>query len=392
MAWNPYIAEMTDSIYLDHNATSPILPEVADAIREASLRYSGNPASQHRAGQEARRALENARQRIAELLGAKTTGLNADRLIFTSGGTEANNLALLGILGGLPAGHLITSAIEHPAVLGPIEQLERRGWRVTRIGASSEGVVQVDEIRDTFCGDTRLVSIMAANNETGVLQPIDDIAELCHSQLVPLHTDAAQLVGKLRVNFSRRRLTALSCAAHKFHGPVGIGALLARPDVHLMPQQWGGHQQAGLRPGTEMVALAVGMQVALEAWQHEADARLVRMQKLQTRFEVLLGAEIPSATVIGQFTARLPNTSTIAFPGVDRQAFFLALDQAGVACSTGSACASGSSEPSPVLVAMGLKKEFVESALRFSWGATTEAAEIDEACRRIIKLHKHLCR
>ncbi|QEG38047.1 cysteine desulfurase family protein [Bythopirellula goksoeyrii] len=387
-----YIAGMSESIYLDNNATTPMLPEVADAIHEASLRYGANPASQHRAGQEARRALENARERIAELLGGKTSGMDADRLIFTSGGTEANNLALLGVLGGLSPGHLITSAIEHPAVLGPIEQLERQGWRVTRIGADGNGVVLVDQLRDAICAETHLVSVMAANNETGVLQPIDEIAELCASHAVALHTDAAQLVGKLPVNFSERRLTALSCAAHKFHGPVGIGLLLVRHDVQITPQLWGGHQQAGLRPGTETVALAMGMQVALEVWHDAANARLERMQKFQTRFEEQIVAEIPSATTIGRLAPRLPSTSTVAFSEVDRQAFFLALDHAGVACSTGSACASGSSEPSPALMAMGLQKVLVESALRFSWGATTKAEEIDEACRRIIKVHNHLRR
>ncbi len=381
---------MSDTIYLDHNATTPLLPEVADAIREASLRFGANPASQHRAGQAARRTLENARQRIAELLGARTTGLDADRLIFTSGGTEANNLALLGMLESLPPGHLITSEIEHPAVLGPVEKLETSGWRISRVGADSNGVVKLDELRDAFCPETRLVSIMAANNETGVLQPIDEIAEVCQLQGVAFHTDAAQLAGKLPVQFSQRNLTALSCAAHKFHGPVGIGALLVQQSVQITPKLWGGHQQAGLRPGTEMVALAVGMQIALETWHSNYEANVKQMQGFQTRLEEQILTAIPSATVIGKAAPRLPNTSTIAFPGVDRQAFFLALDQAAVACSTGSACASGSSEPSPVLVAMGLQKELVESALRLSWGATTEAAEIDEACRRIIMAYNHL--
>ncbi|TWU29913.1 cysteine desulfurase family protein [Bythopirellula polymerisocia] len=383
---------MTDSIYLDHNASAPMLPQVADAIREASLRFGANPASQHRAGQDARRALENARERIAELLGGKTTGMDADRLIFTSGGTEANNLVLAGMLASLAPGHLITSAIEHPAILEPVSQLESRGWRVTRIGVDGDGVVRVDELREALCPETRLVSIMAANNETGVLQPLSQIAEACLEHAVALHTDAAQLAGKLPAEFSQRSLTALSCAAHKFHGPVGIGALLVRHDVQVAPQMWGGHQQAGVRPGTEMVALAVGMQVAMEAWHQDAEGRLERMKKFQMHFEEQIVAVIESATVIGKLARRLPNTSNIAFPDIDRQPFFLALDQAGVACSTGSACASGSSEASPVLEAMGLKKELVESALRFSWGATTVAAEIDEACRRIIKAHKHLQR
>ena len=380
------------AIYLDHNSTAPMLPEVADALREAALRYVANPSSQHRAGQAARKALEATRTRLAELLGARTTGLAADRLIFTSGGTEANNLALAGLLAGQPPGHVITSAIEHPAVLEPLAQLERQGWQVTRIEADQHGVVRLDQLAAAFRPETRLVSIMTANNETGVLQPLDEIAPLCRQHQVPLHTDASQTVGKLPTDFATGDLAALSCSAHKFHGPVGIGALLLRHDLPLGPQLWGGHQQAGLRPGTEPTHLALGMLAALEAWAAEADSRRERLAALQARFEQTLLAAIPTAVVQGQHAPRLPNTSNIAFPGVERQVFFMALDLAGVACSTGSACASGSSEPSPVLQAMGLKKELIGSALRFSWGARTEPSELDEACRRIVKAHNHLQR
>ena len=196
-------AEHRQPIYLDNNATTPLLPEVADAMREAALRFPANPASQHRAGQAARRALEDARERIAELLGAKTTGLDADRLIFTSGGTEANNLAILGLLATRTTGHLITSAIEHPSLLGPVAQLERRGWQVTRIGADENGVVRLEELAAAFRDDTQLVSIMAANNETGVLQPLREIGAMCADRGVPFHTDATQWVGKLPISFPR---------------------------------------------------------------------------------------------------------------------------------------------------------------------------------------------
>ena len=387
-----YNAGMNDSIYLDHNATTPLLPEVAEAVRDAAVRYRANPASQHHLGQAARRALETARDRISELLGAKTNGMDPDRLVFTSGGTEANNLALLGMLAHLPPGHLITSAMEHSSILRPVEELERRGWQVSRAGAEQRGIVRVDELEACFRSNTRLVCIQAANNETGVLQPITEISAICRRHSVPLMSDACQLVGKLPVLFTHWGLAALSCAAHKFHGPLGIGALLLRGDIAVQPRLFGGHQQAGVRPGTESVALAVGMQVALECWRRDAEPRTRHLAALKTRFVEQLCAGIPSAVVIGHDAPRLPNTACIAFPGIDRQAFFLALDTVGIACSTGSACASGSSEPSPTLLAMELAPEQVASALRFSWGATTEIAEIDEGCRRILNAYNELCR
>jgi cysteine desulfurase len=209
---------------------------------------------------------------------------------------------------------------------------------------------------------------------------------------VPLHTDAAQWVGKLPTQFQVWNLAALSCAAHKFHGPLGIGALLVRHDVQLAPQLFGGHHQAGARPGTESVPLAVGMQVALDSWHREAETRAARITALRDEFEAQITNAIPTATVIGRRVPRLANTSNISFPGVDRQAFFLALDMAGIACSTGSACASGSSEPSPVLLAMGLSREQVEGALRFSFGALNTPEDAQEAARRIIKAYQHLRR
>lgn len=382
-----------EPIYLDNNATTAILPEVADAMREAALKFPANPASQHRSGQSARRTLESCRERIAELLGAKTAGMDPDRLIFTSGGTEANNLAVLGMLARQQPGHLITSTIEHPSLLGPVAELERHGWQVTRTGASEGGVVSVGEIDAALRDETRLVSIMAANNETGVLQPVAEISELCAMRGVPFHTDATQCLGKIPFSFrAGGQITAMSCTAHKFHGPLGIGALLVRNDVELTPQLYGGHQQGGERPGTESVALAVGMQTALEIWQREAGDRFERMTALRDEFETAITAEIPEAVVLGQHSPRLPNTSNIAFVDVDRQALFLSLDMAGVACSTGSACASGSSEPSPVLVAMRLQNEQISSALRFSLSDLTTESEVRESVRRIVIAYKHLRR
>jgi cysteine desulfurase len=399
-------------IYLDHNATTPLLPEVADAIREAALRYVGNPASQHEPGRQARRALETARRRVAELLGAASD----DRVIFTSGGTEANNLALMGLgrdatsLGGQPrpslvgasatldggakpdAPHLVISALEHPSVTRTAEHLAAQGWRVDRLPVDSSGVVHVAALEPLLRPCTRLVSVMLASNETGVLQPVAEIAAICRAHGVPVHTDATQVVGKLSVDFAGLGVDALTFTAHKFHGPPGVGALLVRRGTTLASSLHGGFQQAGLRPGTESVALAIGLATALELWSQEADARRERMTLLRDSLERQLLAGDPRAVVIGAAASRLPHTSNIAFRGLDRQALVMALDLAGVACSTGSACASGSSEPSPALVAMGLPEEQVSSSLRFSLGATTTAAEVDEAARRILSVVNRLRR
>ena len=384
-------------IYLDHNATTPILPEAADAIREASLSYGANPGSQHEAGRRARRALEDARERIGELLGARQGGMEDDRVVITSGGTEANHLALLGMLqaqairrDGGPPGHLILSHIEHPCVAEPAEQLRLDGWQVDRVPVSSSGVVQLDRLVDLITAETRLVCLMHANNETGVVQPVAEAARICCDRGVALHTDAAQTVGKIPVNFSQLGVTALTCAAHKFHGPVGIGALIVRHGVPLDPTMWGGHQQGGLRAGTEMVALTIGMRTALEHWKRESQQQRERIASLRDLLEQRIVAGYPEAMVLGRDAERLPNTSNIAFAGLDRQALVMALDLAGVACSTGSACASGSSEPSPVLVAMGVERRAISGSLRFSLGVSNTAPEIEEAARRILSACKQL--
>jgi cysteine desulfurase len=394
----------SDAIYLDHNATSPILPEAADAVRKASLRFRGNPASQHSAGREARRTLEAARERIAELLGAA----RGDRVVFTSGGTEANNLAILGLgsnQGGaslvgagdtarlVGAGrHLIVSSIEHPSVALATNQLARQGVLVDQLAVNSSGVVRNEKLPELLRPSTRLVSVMLANNETGVRQPVTEIAAACRERGVAVHTDAVQAVGKVNVDFAALGVDAMSIAAHKFHGPLGIGALVLRHGAPLAPMLHGGFQQSGWRPGTESVALAVGMCTALEAWEREADARRERMTRLRDGFERQLVAGDPRAVVIGEQAPRLPQTSNIAFVGLDRQALVMALDLACVACSTGSACASGSSEPSPTLLAMGLPNEQISSSLRFSLGAMTTAADVDEAARRILSVVNRLRR
>ncbi len=368
-------------IYLDHNATTPLAPQVAEAMRACEAEGYLNPASQHQFGQRARRRLEAAREAIGRLLGARTDSHRADQIVFTSGGTEANNLALLGLASD-PPGHVIVSAIEHPSVLGAAEHLERRGFVIDRLPVKEDGVVRVDKLRELFRPDTRLVSLMLVNNETGVLQPVAAAAEICAAAGVPLHTDAVQAAGKLPVDFTRLGATALTATAHKFHGPRGIGVLLLRHGVPLRPIHFGGFQQAGLRPGTESVTLAVGMQTALENAASDG-AIATRLTNLRDRFERSLCASLPDIVINGASAERAPHTSNVSFLGVDRQVLAVALDLAGIACSTGSACASGSTDPSHVLTAMAVPDDVLHSALRFSLGVTTTAAEIDQACERI---------
>jgi cysteine desulfurase len=378
-----------DLIYLDHNSTTPLLGEVAAAMAEWQTGRFGNPSSQHEAGRKARQALENAREGIGRILGADLSGREPDRVVFTSGGTEANNLALLGLAGlhepDSSPGEAIVSQIEHPSVAGPVEVLQRRGWHIHRLGVTRDGVVDVGQLDALLNERTRFVSVMLANNETGVVQPVEEIARCAAAFGVPLHTDAAQMIGKLPVDFRSLGAGLLTVAAHKFHGPLGIGALIVRGDVALQPTLFGGFQQAGLRPGTESVSLAVGMHVALVAWEREGSARIQRLRSLRDRLEAGLAAGYAGDLMVnGSAAERLPHTSNLAFVGLDRQALLMALDQAGVACSTGSACASGSSEPSPVLAAMGASKEVLDGSLRFSLGATTTAGEIEQAIQRVL--------
>jgi cysteine desulfurase len=379
--------EAMDSIYLDHNATTPTRPEVLEAMLRCSRQGLANPASQHRPGQQAHRLLEDAREKAAAILGAELAGPQPDRLIFTSGGTEANNLAVLGLsraaARGQP-GQVIISSIEHPSVFQPAEHLLDEGWRVDTLPVNRDGVVRVEPLVAILTPRTRLVSVILGNHETGVLQPVEQLAPICQAAGVPLHTDAVQVVGKLPVHFRALGVSALSLAAHKFQGPLGIGALLLRAGVPLEPLLFGGHQQGGLRPGTESLALVVGMATALELWQQEQEAHRQRLTALRERFEQGLRAGTAELVVNGATAERLPQTSSVAFPGLDAQVLLLALDMAGVACSVGSACSSGSSELSPTLRAMGLPTEVLTSSLRFSLGATTTADEVDEAVRRIL--------
>lgn len=382
-----------ETIYLDHNATTPVRPEVVEAISRAYRDGYANPASQHQPGQRARRALEDARERIARLLGASLTDTRPDRLLFTSGGTEANNLAVLGIAearGRDEPGQVVISAIEHPSVIEPAERLLERGWRLDTLGVTRDGVVRVDDLPGVLTPQTHLVSVILGSHETGVLQPVRELALTCREIGVPLHTDAVQVAGKLPVDFRGLGVAALTVAAHKFRGPLGIGALVLDADTRLVPILFGGEQQNRLRPGTEPVALALGMLTALELWQAECESEVRRMTSLRERFETGLRSGYTDAVVNGAGAERLPHTANVAFPGLEGQILLMALDLAGVACSVGSACASGSTELSPTLRAMQLPHEIVAGSLRFSLGSTTTEAEVDEAVRRIVRVANDL--
>lgn len=385
-----------EPIYLDNNATTTMLPEVAEAIGEAYRAGFGNPASQHRSGQRARRVLEEARERITQLLGGRTTGLTPDRLILTSGGTESNNLALRGLAARArnenESENIVVSPIEHPSISETAKHLERAGVEVRRLPVDREGVVQVEKLDGWLDERTRLVSVMLGNHETGVLQPVEEIAGVARQRGVLSHCDGVQAVGKIPVDFRALGVDALTCTAHKLHGPVGIGGLLLRHDVAPAPLLAGGFQQQGIRPGTESVPLTLGFLKALELWAERAGEWERHMRSLRDLLEDRLRAEIPGLIVNGGGAARLPHTSNISLPGLNRQAIVLALDMAGVACSTGSACASGSSEPSPVLIAMGLATPVIEGSIRISLSRLTTTADTELAVQRILRVYKSLQR
>jgi cysteine desulfurase len=367
------------AINLDANATVPLHPAALAAMQMVQSEGIGNPSSAHAAGRKARQRLEDARETVARCVDAKP-----DEVIFTSGATEANNLAIFG-LAGSPPGHIITSLIEHPCVVEPIRQLEARGFAVTRLPVNSRGFVSTKDVHSTLRPDTRFASVMLANHETGAVQPIHEIVNALPAT-VPLHCDAAQAVGKIDVSFRQLGVAVLTLSAHKFGGPVGIGALVVKSGVKLPPLQYGGHQQKGVRPGTEPVALAVGMAAAIEHAIQNLKSNGQRMSALRAKLWHALSSRT-NAVLNGpglDDPNSLPNTLNISFPGCRADLLLMALDLAGVQCSTGSACSSGSLLPSPVLAAMDLPDELLRSALRFSLSPQTSEVEINDAVERIV--------
>jgi cysteine desulfurase len=365
-----------DRIELDANATVPVRPEVWAATRACG---GGNPSSAHTGGRVARQALDVARDTVARILGA-----HPDEVVFTSGATEANNLAVFGLAGDEP-GHLVSSRLEHPCVLGPVEDLGKRGWVFEYVPVSTRGQISTDEVAKRLRPETRLVAVQLANHETGAIQPVAEIAKRLPAG-VALHCDAAQAVGKIPVDLRTLGATTLSLSAHKFGGPVGVGALLVRRGMTLRPRTFGGHQQQGLRPGTEPVALAVGLATALEIATADLAAQRRTLEALRARlFDALQSAVAPVVLNGPELGAAdlVPTTLNVSFPGCRADVLLMALDLAGVACSTGSACSSGSLLPSPVLCAMGVPNDVLRSAIRFSFTAERTPDEIAAAARRI---------
>lgn len=371
-------------IYLDNNATTRPAPEVIETVAHHLFHSYANPGSRHAEGRQARNALETARETIASILGA-----HPSEVVFTSGGTEATNLAIFGMTQTRP-GTIVLTKGEHPATMESCNLLQQRGWQLHTLDVDSSGRLIEDQYEALPWEDIKLVTVILAHNETGVVQDLKPLGTLCKERHVPFHVDAVQAVGKLPVNFHELEAATLALGAHKFHGPRGIGALLVRDGVKLAPYQFGGHQEAERRPGTEAVALVAGMARALELWRDEQDERTCRLTELRDRLEAGLIEQCAPAVVNGASAARLPNTLNIAFPGLDGEALLVALDLEGIACSLGSTCASGSAEPAPVLVAMGCPPEVYGSAVRFTLGVENTVAEMDQAIERIATVVRRL--
>jgi cysteine desulfurase len=364
-------------------------PEVLDAMRPYFL-TAGNAESRHSFGRTARRAWELAKDVVAGVLGAESS-----EVIFTSGGTEANNLAVFGLAGAESSpGHVVASPIEHPAIVEPIARLEAAGFGVDRAPIDGHGLADARSMGALLRADTRFATLMFANNETGAIQPVRELAAIAAERRVSVHTDAVQAVGRIRVHFRELGVTTLAASAHKFHGPVGIGLLLVRSGVRLGSRLFGGGQQQGRRPGTAAVPLAVGLAAALDKWHRESETRSTRWISLRNRLESGLTSALGPERVMrnGPTTeeSRLPQTLNLGFRGIDGDTLLMQLDLAGIAVSLGAACASGSTRPSPTLVAMRVSDDCLRSSVRFSLGATTTETEIEQAIKRVVQVAQSL--
>ena len=372
-------------VYFDYNATTPVEPEVLDAMLPYFSGEFGNAASIHTPGQQARASVETAREQVAALIGAR-----AQEIVFTSGGTESDNHAVFGVVGQAflpvptsknpdPSPHIITTAIEHEAVLNACQALEKSGVRVTFLAANREGQIDLDELRQAVRPETVLITVMHANNELGTVQPLEEVGRIAKERDIYFHTDAVQSAGKVPIDVNKLGVDLLSLSAHKFYGPKGIGALYIRGGTRLRQLLYGGHHQRGFRPGTENVAGIVGLGKAAEIARESLAADARRVSTLRDKLEQGLLARVPHARVNGGASLRTPNTTNLVFPGIEGEALLIALDLKGLACSTGAACSSGAVEPSHVLTAIGLPPEEARASLRFSLGRHTTEQEIDFA-------------
>ncbi len=372
-------------VYLDFNATTPVEPAVLDAMLPYFSAEFGNAASIHTPGQRASAAVETAREQVAALIGARP-----QEIVFTSGGTESDNHAIFGVVGhafrpalsprnanSLP--HIITTAIEHEAVLNACQALEKEGVRVTYLPTDREGQIDLEELRRALRPETALITIMHANNELGTVQPLEEIGRIAAEADVHFHTDAVQSAGKIPIDVNALQVDLLSISGHKIYAPKGIGALYVRGGTRLRQLLYGGHHQRGFRPGTENVAGIVGLGKAAEIARKSLAEDARRVSALRDQLQQALLHRVPQSRVNGGSAPRTPNTTNLVFPGVEGEALLIALDLKGLACSTGAACSSGAVEPSHVLTAIGLPPEEARASLRFSLGRHTTPADIDFA-------------
>ena len=367
-------------VYLDNNATTPVLPEVFEAMRPYFAEHFGNASSIHHHGQETRAAVERARESVAALLGCK-----ASEIVFTSGGTEADNLAISGVVRA--GDHVISSTIEHHAVLNSCKHLQAMGCEVTYVQVDGHGLIDPDEIRRALRPQTRLITIMMANNETGVLQPVEEIGKIAAEADVYFHTDAVQAAGKVAIDVNRLGCDLLSISGHKMHAPQGVGALYVRKSTVLEPMFYGGSHERSRRAGTENVPGIIGLgkaaQLAMEALQR---GDLAKIGAMRDHIEQKILAEVAFSGVNGIGAPRVPNTTNIHFDYIEGEALVIALDLKGLAVSTGAACSSGAIEPSHVLTAMGLPSEIARASLRFSLGKQNTPEDLNFAVDLVPKV------
>jgi cysteine desulfurase len=375
-------------IYFDYNATTPPSPAVVAAVAETTRDHFGNASSVHRFGQRAKAVLDDARSLVAALIHA-----DPSELVFTSGGTESDNLALRGAADALDASkrrHLIATGIEHEAVLNTLRALARRGWKTTLLPVDQSGVVDPARLREAITDDTALVSVMHANNEIGTIQPIAELAAIAHERGALMHTDAVQSVGKIAVDVAALGVDLLALSAHKFNGPKGAGALWVKRGTRVQPILTGGKHERGRRAGTENVPAIAGMGVAAAEARAKMTAEALRLGALRDRLEAGILRAVPATAVNGSPAARVPNTTNISFDRVEAESLLIALDLEGIAVSTGSACSSGTLEPSHVLRAMGLPPHRTQNSLRFSLGLCSTAEEVDRVIEVLPRLVEKL--
>jgi len=368
----------TDPIYLDYNATTPLLPDVVDAMLPYLREHFGNPSSRHVYGRRTHDAIERARGHVAALIGS-----DADEIIFTSGGTEANNLAIRGTAARTSRRRVVTSTVEHPATVRPVAWLEQQGWHVVRVGVDAVGRARVPDLDAAITSATALVTIMHSNNETGVLQPVQEAVYFARRAGAYVHTDAAQSVGKVPIDVRAIEVDLLSIAGHKLYGPKGIGALYVRRGTVLEALTLGAGHERGLRPGTENVASIVGFGAACAIAQHDLDKESVRVRALRDRLWEQLAQAIPDLALNGNPDNRLPNTLNVRFPGVSGETLLTATPE--IAASTGSACHEGGESASAVLLAMGVPAEAALGSVRLTLGRATSESAVDRAAAALAR-------